>query len=591
MKTSASMLLNSISNLGLGSAQSVPMIAAPSMQQVVAQIQPPPINTNQPNPQPSQVVDATASLATGTTAKTQASGQETGDMRTSASALNYRNSANNNYNQNHNSRLNYQQSKADSNYRYANGLPESEESSPALSPSMGGGYASMMNSNENEPEDNEDGNDGPRNQAADLRESPSGGSASGAGEYEAAPDEAAARREQEAAEASEAEAANKEALNEQQQAQREIIMQQAQSEARAIKQQQEALMMQQKLQQQMLMRRNQELVNPPREDSRQRHSQQSGSGYSNARGHRQQVANKRAGGSGNNIKSNYPSDPMSMRYNVGGGGQNSHNNQGVYNSNNDNDDDDGSYQPNPSAGRYRQSGASNLLSMTGSAKSSRKVQSPQQSSLNERIQFSDQLAGYSDPNGNSNYENDQEEKSNNHRVNPSSLQSIGDTGDNAADGYGQMGESSIRRSSVSPIEQPDEVSRKLNLTTTGGDLLPAAQHFYGTHYGSLGGYGGDGGYVGHGGHGHGHKGGYYQFAESHKKGQYDSGFRRGGKKFSISGKASQHKSHANGHVKWQGIKGKGSHKWDLKHKGKKDHGYGHGYGFGFGYGHGYGHGI
>lgn len=72
-------------------------------------------------------------------------------------------------------------------------------------------------------------------------------------------DEAAERAEQEAAEASEADAANKSALDEQQQAQREIIRAQAASEAKAIREQQEALMRQQRLQQQMLLRRHHEL--------------------------------------------------------------------------------------------------------------------------------------------------------------------------------------------------------------------------------------------------------------------------------------------------------------------------------------------
>ena len=74
-------------------------------------------------------------------------------------------------------------------------------------------------------------------------------------------DEAAARKEMEAAEASEAEAENRAALDEQRQAQREIILAQAQSEAKAIKEQQEALLRQQQLQQQILMRRHQSDLN------------------------------------------------------------------------------------------------------------------------------------------------------------------------------------------------------------------------------------------------------------------------------------------------------------------------------------------
>ena len=117
-------------------------------------------------------------------------------------------------------------------------------------------------------------------------------------------------------------------------------------------------------------------------------------------------------------------------------------------------------------------------------------------------------------------------------------------------------EYSVRRPSVSS-EAP------ANGTPLGpaGDLLPAAQHSYGAHYGSL-----------HGHHGGGH---FYQFASSHKKGQFDSGFKRGNKKFHISGHSSQHKGHAEGHVKWKAKKGKGTHYWDLKHKDKKHHYAGH----------------
>jgi hypothetical protein len=109
---------------------------------------------------------------------------------------------------------------------------------------------------------------------------------------------------------------------------------------------------------------------------------------------------------------------------------------------------------------------------------------------------------------------------------------------------------------------------RLNLTDT-PDLMAAAQHhLYGAHYGSLEGHlGGYGGYIDLGGHGGGHynkkSGGYHQYASSHKKGQL-----------------SQHKNHAEGHVKWAGKKGKGSHSWDYKHKNKKHYGGGYGYGGG-----------
>ena len=100
------------------------------------------------------------------------------------------------------------------------------------------------------------------------------------------------------------------------------------------------------------------------------------------------------------------------------------------------------------------------------------------------------------------------------------------------------------------------------------DLMPTAYHNYGSHYGSLSGH-----HSGGGGGG----GKYYQFAESHKKGQFDSGFKRGNKKFHISGHSSQHKNHAEGHVKWHGKKGKGTHYWAFKHKDKKHHKGGHYY--------------
>lgn len=39
----------------------------------------------------------------------------------------------------------------------------------------------------------------------------------------------------------------------------------------------------------------------------------------------------------------------------------------------------------------------------------------------------------------------------------------------------------------------------------------------------------------------------------------------------VSGHASQHKSHAEGHLNWHGKKGKGVQYWDYKHKNKKPH--------------------
>ena len=37
----------------------------------------------------------------------------------------------------------------------------------------------------------------------------------------------------------------------------------------------------------------------------------------------------------------------------------------------------------------------------------------------------------------------------------------------------------------------------------------------------------------------------------------------------VSGHSSQNKHHAEGHVKWHGKKGSGTHYWDFKHKAKK----------------------
>lgn len=161
------------------------------------------------------------------------------------------------------------------------------------------------------------------------------------------------------------------------------------------------------------------------------------------------------------------------------------------------------------------------------------------------IQFSDQPDSSSS--GQSNVQNQQQ--------NPIHSQTNSDNYDD------ELGvDYSIRRPMISSATAP-QLDEVLNVPRyTESDLVPAAQHHYGAHYGSL--------------HGH-HKGGghYYQFAESHKKGQFDSGYKRGGKKFSISGHSSQHKSHAEGHVKWHGKKGKGMQYWDYKHKGHKKGGH------------------
>lgn len=89
--------------------------------------------------------------------------------------------------------------------------------------------------------------------------------------------------------------------------------------------------------------------------------------------------------------------------------------------------------------------------------------------------------------------------------------------------------------------------------SSSSDMQQAAGH----HYGGGG-----------GGHGHGK---YYMYAESPKKGSYKAGFKRGNHKHLIMRKEWQHGSHAGGYMKWHGKKGKGSHKWEYKHKGKKHH--------------------
>lgn len=70
---------------------------------------------------------------------------------------------------------------------------------------------------------------------------------------------------------------------------------------------------------------------------------------------------------------------------------------------------------------------------------------------------------------------------------------------------------------VDSIEQNELIQEenKPKVSSSLSDLIPSAQHNYGAHYGAL---------TNHQSH-------YYQFVESHKKGQYDSGFKRGNKKF------------------------------------------------------------
>lgn len=336
---------------------------------------------------------------------------------------------------------------------------------------------------------------------------------------EAPPDEAAERSEQEAAEASEAEAANRSALDEQQQAQREIILAQAQSEAKAIKEQQEALLRQQQLQQQMLLKRHQNDLEFTQRDHHQH-------------GQNQRAPNRRTGGSGGRS-----SRPIQMTEE----GPAEHHRHSA-------NPPDRRNQPSP-----RRQQAPRPMTAVASSTASTARRAPQLD-----IQFSDQSGGP-----------DQQ-------VNQEVNSDLGGSNNLHQDELGV--DYSVRRPIVStvtaqgaaaPQEHQQQYGNLLEFDARnligGSDLLPAAQHHYGAHYGSLGGH--------HKGAGH-----YYQFAESHKKGQFDSGYKRGGKKFHISGHSSQHGSHAEGHVKWHAKKGKGMHYWDYKHKAKKmghHHHYGH----------------
>lgn len=69
-------------------------------------------------------------------------------------------------------------------------------------------------------------------------------------------------------------------------------------------------------------------------------------------------------------------------------------------------------------------------------------------------------------------------------------------------------------------------------------------------------------------HGKSH-GKYYMYAEVPKKKTYKMGFKRGNHKHEIERKESLHKSHFHSYFKWHDKKGKGSHKWEYKHEGKK----------------------
>lgn len=371
-------------------------------------------------------------------------------------------------------------------------------------------------------------------------------------------EEAIARREQEAAEASEAEAADRSALDEQQQAQREIILALARSEAKAIKEQQEALLRQQQLQQQILMRRHQ-----------------------NDLSHHDELRNNKKGA--------YGEGPMTKKerskiYHADKSNRNSHRpsesnaiNRKRHNGGLSSKRLDELYETPSSKHQH--------LAATASTRTRQReyvANDVSKRPMQMDIQFSDH-PDHGIDNGSENERNPDETISNAVPV-PRSLDNNGsydsrDTTYNSDSSYSKEnlgdelgGGYSTRRTQYinSPVASmpsfigltPAPVGIRYNLTE--GDLIAAAQHHYGAHYDSL----------------QGHHGEYYQYTESKKKGQFDSGFKRGGKKLSTSGHSSQNKGHAEGHVKWSSKKGKGSHYWDLKHKNKKHYGMGGGYGGG-----------
>lgn len=233
----------------------------------------------------------------------------------------------------------------------------------------------------------------------------------------------AEQKEQEAAEASEAEAANRAALDEQQQQQRQIIMAQAQSEAKAIKEQQEALLRQQALQQQMLFKRYHDLNNNQSEQSAANPVVDHGQSTSDGRPN---------GGRGN-----------------GNRGGKRHNNNNVQYHNRDSAGDD--YQDRPTfRGQHFKSSA-------------------RQQTSSSDIQFSDQPDGRA---LNAALDNNIHDE-----VGDYSIRQPAITAPLAAQQQHQMEELSALQAAGEERDQVKMDSVK--------DLLPAAQHSYGSHYKSL----------------------------------------------------------------------------------------------------------
>jgi hypothetical protein len=103
---------------------------------------------------------------------------------------------------------------------------------------------------------------------------------------------------------------------------------------------------------------------------------------------------------------------------------------------------------------------------------------------------------------------------------------------------------SSTRSTDLSIGQSNIANAKIHVSPK--DMSTAAGHHYGKSHGK-----------------------YYMYAESPKKGAYKMGFKRGNHKHVIERKESAHKGHVHGYFKWHDKKGKGSHKWELKHYDKK----------------------
>lgn len=126
---------------------------------------------------------------------------------------------------------------------------------------------------------------------------------------------------------------------------------------------------------------------------------------------------------------------------------------------------------------------------------------------------------------------------------------------NKAEGANQRGVASVAATAENPKKANDEADREVGLESnianakvqmSSQDMATAAGHHHGKSHGK-----------------------YYMFVEAPKKKTYKMGFKRGNHKHHIEMKESRHKSHDHGYFKWHDKKGKGSHKWEYKHEGKK----------------------